>query len=87
MNKTLNSLIVFMIAFIFIGIGPEVERKLLPVKTDFTVLDAYTDGNDLIVTTSSVKHRSCKFVGTRAKTADGLHLQLKRITDTYSLKG
>lgn len=81
MNKVLNTLILFTGAFLFLTAGPQIERYIFPVKTDFKVLEAEVVGDDVIVTTSSVKHRSCEFKGTRVRTDDGIHLPLKRVTD------
>lgn len=67
--KWLAACMVMCGAFLFVTpiallVGPSMEARYLPVLTDWTVTSAKRDGNDLIISGTSVKWpRDCQYLG------------------------
>lgn len=49
------------VSFVFIFAGP-IEGRIYPVAEDYTVLSESVEGNDLAITMTFEKQRSCEFV-------------------------
>ena len=68
-------------ALLFFTVGPEIENKLFPVKSDFEVDYTAVDGENLIIGGMMVKDRPCRYLKpTKAVTTSGINLLVKSTT-------
>lgn len=65
---------------------PLVEAKLFPVMSDWTVTEAYVEGNDLIVKGTVIKRRDCTYIPPpRALAPDGAPLLVRSYSPTAQI--
>ena len=77
MKLFLNLVGFSIIAWVSLLVGPEVESKFFPVLKNFSVIEKRQEGNDVIITASVNKVRSCVYISPwRARSKTGRMLQV-----------
>ena len=77
MKLFLNLVGFSIVIWVLLLIGPEVESKFFPVLKNFQVIEKQQDGNNVVITASVNKVRSCTYIAPwRARSHTGRVLQV-----------
>lgn len=81
----LSGMVSLVALTVFIS-GPEIERRLFPVHTDWTVLEQMTLGRDLVISGTMIKRRHCAYIpGPIARDENGQNFYVESASATAAI--